>query len=137
LPGARVIYCRRDALDTCVSCFFQNFAGEMPFVHDLRALGAFHRDFDRVMAHWESILDRPVLEVRYEELVVKQERVSREIIEFLGLEWDEACLRFHESGRITSTASNEQVRKPMYASSVGRWKRYEPRLGPLREALGG
>jgi len=137
LPGARVIYCRRDALDTCVSCFFQNFAGEMPFVHDLRALGAFHRDFDRVMAHWESILDRPVLEVRYEELVVKQERVSREIIEFLGLEWDEACLRFHESGRITSTASNEQVRRPMYASSVGRWKRYEPRLGPLREALGG
>jgi len=136
LPGARVVHCRRDPMDTCVSCYFQNFAGNMPWAHDLRSLGAFHRDCDRLMEHWREVIDVPMLEVRYEELIGDQEAVTRAIIEFLGLEWDDACLRFHESKRVAATASNAQVRKPMYRTSVERWRRYERHLGPLKRALG-
>jgi len=136
VPAARVIHCRRNAIDTCLSCYFQNFAGDLPWAHDLRSLGAFHRDCERVMEHWKGATGLPILEVRYEALVSEQERETRRVIEFLGLEWDEACLRFWESGRQAATASNAQVRRPMYRTSVERWRRYERHLGPLLEALG-
>jgi len=135
VPGCRIIHCRRDPLDTCVSCWFQNFVGAMPFVDDLTSLGRFHADCDRLIAHWREVLDRPILEVSYEDVVADVKEQARRIIDFLGLGWDDACLRFHETGRFVGTASNDQVRRPIYGSSVGRWKRYESRLGPLREAL--
>ncbi len=134
-PNARIIHCRRDPLDTCVSCFFHDFVGDLRFTNRLDALGRFHRDADRLMAHWKTVLDLPVLDVTYEELVAEQEPVTRSLLAFLGLPWDGACLRFHETDRLARTASNQQVRTPMYATAVGRAARYGDRLDSLRAAL--
>jgi hypothetical protein len=136
-PRARVIHCLRDPIDTCLSCYFQNFATGSFFSFDLGHAGLYYRQYERLVAHWRKVLDRPMLEVRYEEHVAEPERICREMLNFLGLEWDPACLRFHESRRFTNTASREQVRKPIYTSSSGRWQNYERHLEPLKEALFG
>jgi hypothetical protein len=86
-PGARVIHCRRDPLDTCLSCFFTNFNVDAPFARDLAHLGAFYRDYDRLMAHWRAVLPIPMMEVVYEETVADVEGVSRRMVDFLGLDW--------------------------------------------------
>jgi hypothetical protein len=134
-PGARVIHCLRDPVDTCVSCYF-NMRGGLSYTHDLRALGSFYRDYKRLMAHWKSVLDLPILDVSYEGFVADQETNARKVVEFLGLPWDDRCLRPHENKRVALTRSIHQVRKPVYGSSVQRWRRYERHLGPLFEALG-
>jgi hypothetical protein len=87
------------------------------------------------MDHWRKVLPLPLLEVQYEDLVDRQEDISRRIVEFCGLDWDARCLRFHESARPVRTASFWQVRQPIYASSVGRWRAFAEHLGPLFEAL--
>lgn len=135
-PRARVIHCLRSPIDTCLSCYFLTFDGAMPFKYDLSTLGAMYRDYRRMFEHWKRVLGIPVLEVRYEEMVAEPEENIRRIIDFTGLPWDEACLKFHESERVVTTASNAQVRKPVYTSSVARWKNYEKHLGPLIAALG-
>ncbi len=139
LPGARVIHCMRDPIDTCLSIYFQSFTDHFNalnlYVHDLRDLGIFYRQYQRLMAHWRTILRIPMLEVKYEELVENQEAVSRRLVEFCELPWDERCLRFHETNRIVRTASYDQVRRPMYKSSIKRWKHYEQFLGPLITTL--
>ena len=104
---------------------------------DLRHAGLFHRQYQRLMAHWKDALDLPVLEVQYEEHVAEPEKVCREMLEFLGLDWDPACWRFHESRRYTKTASRDQVRKPIYTSSAGRWEKYASHLEPLKQGLAG
>jgi tetratricopeptide (TPR) repeat protein len=136
-PRARVIHCLRDPLDTCLSCYFQNFAAGLPysFTTDLGYLGAFYREYDRLMSHWKRVLPLPVLEVRYENLVADQEGVTRRMLEFCGLEWDAGCLRYYNSRRLVHTASYDQVRRPIYASSVGRWKYYERHIEPLKRTL--
>lgn len=135
-PRSRVIHCVRDPMDTCWSCYTQNFSGALGFAYDLTNLGRFLRDYRRLMGHWRGVLDLPILDVVYEELVRDIEGGSRRMVEFVGLAWDDACLRYHESGRITRTASNDQVRRPAYTSSIGRWRKYEKHLGPLKAALG-
>jgi Flp pilus assembly protein TadD len=137
LPRARIIHCRRDPLDTCLSCYFQNFSQLNAFTLDLQHLGAYYREYERQMAHWAEVLSLPIFELSYEELTADQEAVSRRLVAFCGLEWDDRCLRFHETERLVRTASRLQVRKPMYRSAVGRWKRYESHLQPLIEALRG
>jgi tetratricopeptide (TPR) repeat protein len=134
-PRGRVIHCVRDPIDTCLSCYFQNFATRNFFSFDLGHAGVYYRQYERLMAHWKKVLDRPILAVRYEEHVAEPERVCREMLDFLELDWDPACLRFHESRRFTKTASRDQVRKPIYSSSSGRWQNYERHLEPLMEAL--
>jgi len=135
--GSRVIHCRRHPLDVCFSCYMADLSPQLhPYSTDLRDLGAYYREYARLMAFWRENLDLPLLEVDYERVVSEQEAVSREIMEFLELEWDDRCLRFHEAKRDVSTLSYRQVRQPVYGSSVGRWKRYERFLGPLRSALG-
>ncbi len=136
LPRARVIHCRRSPLDTCLSCYFHDFTGSHEYSSDLTRLGVYARQYRRLMEHWGRVLDIPIFTLDYEQLIADQERVSRELIEFLGLGWDEACLRFHESGRAAVTWSSEQVREPMFTSSAGRHSNYEKHIGPLREALG-
>jgi len=136
LPHCRVIHCRRNAMDTCVSCFFQDFPDSIPFASDLGQLGLFYRDYVRLMRHWTSVVDLPILSVEYEQMVADTETQTRRLLEFLGLPFDERCLRFHESRRVVFTASNDQVRRPIYTSSVRRHERYLAHLGPLREALG-
>jgi hypothetical protein len=135
-PQARIIHCRRGPLDTCVSCYFSYFRG-LPFAWDLEELGRYHRSYDSLMAHWKAVLPLPVLDVSYEELVDNQEAISRRLMEFCGLDWDERCLAFHETPRPVHTASTMQVRQPIYKSSVGRWRRYEAHLQPLVRALSG
>jgi len=135
-PRARVIYCRRDPMDTGLSCFVQDFRSPgMGFARDLALIGLYQQGCLRLMAHWERVLDLAIHTVDYETLVSEPEAGARQLVEFLGLEWEDACLRFHESGRVVRTASHEQVRRPVYESSVGRWRSYGEWLGPLRKAL--
>jgi hypothetical protein len=136
LPKARVIHCRRDPLDVCLSCYFQNFRGRLPFAYDLHDLGVYYRLYERLMDQWRRVLPLEMFEVDYEELLSNQELVSRDLVEFCGLAWDPACLEFHKSRRVVRTASNWQVRQPLFTSSLRRWKNYEQHLAPLKEALG-
>jgi tetratricopeptide (TPR) repeat protein len=123
-PGARVIHCVRDARDTAVSCFQQNFAAGHAWTTDLGDIARYQAAHDRLMAHWRQVLPLPLLEVVYEDLVASPEKQSRRMVDFLGLPWDDACLRFHENERPVLTASAAQVRRPIHASSVGRWRNY-------------
>jgi tetratricopeptide (TPR) repeat protein len=137
LPGARVIHCVRDARDTCLSIYFQNFGPGHGYATDLANLGTYYVGYKRLMAHWRRALDLALLDVAYTDLVTETERVSRHMVEFLGLPWDDRCLDFHRSDRVVTTASHEQVRRPIYQSSLGRWRNYERFLGPLCKALSG
>ncbi len=134
-PKARVIHCRRDPMDTCLSILFQNFASAHGYANDLHTLGQAYNNYRRLMAHWRRVLPLPMLEVDYEEMVADQERRSRDLIDFLGLDWDDACLQFHKTDRAVQTASLWQVRQPIYTSSVERWRRYETELAPLKAIL--
>jgi len=136
-PGARIIHCRRDPVDTCLSCFQQNFrAAHLSWTCDLGDLGHYCCQYRRVMAHWRRVLPAGLmLEIDYEDIVTDLERQARRLVACVGLDWDEACLRFHETDRAVVTASHGQVRRRVYATSVGRWKRYGEGLRPLIEAL--
>ncbi len=136
LPNARIIHTRRDPVDTCLSCFSLLFSGEQPFVYDLAELGRFYRAYSRLMEHWKTVLPPGVLlEVQYEDLVQDFEPHARRLVAHCGLGWDPACLDFHKTSRPVHTASLTQVRKPIYKSSVGRWRPDPAVLRPLLEAL--
>ncbi len=134
-PRARVIHCRRDPLDTCLSCYCQHFEHGHRYSYDLRHLGVAYRNYQRLMAHWRQVLPMPLLEIDYEALVADQETVTRRLLDFLGLDWDARCLRFHEQRRGVHTASAWQVRQPLYNTAVGRWRNWRDQLQPLIEAL--
>lgn len=136
LPKAKIIHCIRDPIDTCLSCYFQHFGSAMPFAYELDHIGAMYREYHRTMQHWRDVLKIPMLDVVYEELVDDQIGGTRRMLEFLGLPWDDACVAFHESKRVAQTASNDQVRRPIYKTSKQRWRNYERHLGPLKAALG-
>jgi tetratricopeptide (TPR) repeat protein len=134
-PRARVIHISRDPLDTCLSCYFQNFSTSHSYAYDLEMLGKYYLQYEKLMRHWKRVLQLPVLHIQYEMLVNEQERVSRQMIEFCGLEWDEHVLRFFETKRDVATPSYDQVRQPMYQKSIQRWKNYESHLGSLIAVL--
>jgi hypothetical protein len=135
-PKARVIHTARNPLDTCVSIYFQEFSSEHAYAYDLDHLAAYYHQYERLMQHWEQTIDLPMLKVKYEDLVEDQEAWSRRMIDFLGLEWDDQCLKFFENKRHVATPSYDQVRQPLYARSVERWRRYDRYLGPLKRAFG-
>ncbi|MCK4871162.1 MAG: sulfotransferase [Phycisphaerales bacterium] len=135
-PNCRIIHCTRHPLDTCISCFFHDFLGTHAYTSDLSALGEYYRLYRGLMRHWRDVLDIRMLDVSYETLVDEQEKTSREMIAFCGLEWDDACLRFHKSKRIVNSLSYDQVRQPIYRKSIRRFDNYQPHLGPLVSALG-
>lgn len=133
-PNARIIYVRRDPVDTCLSCYFQHFANAASFTADLADLAHYYREHHRLMRHWRAVLPAgAMLEVPYAELVVDQECLSRRMIEFVGLEWDPRCLEYYATQRPVLTASNWQVRQRIYSSSVGRWQKYQKFIRPLLE----
>jgi tetratricopeptide (TPR) repeat protein len=135
-PNASVVYCRRDPMDTGLSCYQQDFRSPgMDFARDLSHIGLYQQGCRRLMAHWSSVLDIPVHSVDYETLIESPETVVRELLAFLDLPWEPQCLAFHASGRVVRTASHDQVRRPLYRSSVGRWRAFEPWLEPLEHAL--
>ena len=131
-----MVYVRRDPIDTCLSCYFSQFSSAQSFTYDLADLAHYYREHARLVAHWRKVLPAGTLmDVPYAELVEDQERWTRRMLDFLGLEWDERCLEFHTAERPVLTASFWQVRQKLYNRSVGRWHRYEKFIGPLRELL--
>jgi tetratricopeptide (TPR) repeat protein len=134
-PQARIIHCRRDPIDTCLSCFFTNFKN-IDFALSLEDIGAYYAAYEKVMAHWSGVLPLEILEVTNEDLIQNQEAVTRKMLAYCGLDWQERCLTFWSTRRVVQTASSVQVRKPISAKGVGRWKHYRSHLGPLFKALG-
>jgi len=130
-PKARIIHCQRNALDTCTSNFLNYFAVGNEYSFDLSELGQYYLDYERLMAHWGSLFPSEILGVQYEELVMNQEKISRQLIEYIRLEWDDRCLDFHKNKRAVNTFSSMQVRQPIYTHSMNRWKHYEKQLAPL------
>ncbi len=134
-PDARIIHCIRDPRDTCLSCYFKNFSGEHPYAYSLTSLGLFYRMYEKLMAHWEKVIPNPIFELSYESIVGNPEQVIRNIVDYCDLDWNDACLNFHQTKRAVATASHSQVRQKMYSSSVGKWRNYEKHLDELFSAL--
>ena len=134
-PRASVLHVVRDPLDTCLSCYFQNFAREHPYTDDLRALGAHYVFYRRLMELWRAVLPTTVHDVHYEALVSDPDEGIGRLLAAAGLEPEDACYAFHETDRAVRTASVTQVRKKAYTSSIGRWRRYRRHLEPLIEVL--
>jgi tetratricopeptide (TPR) repeat protein len=134
-PNARIIFCERDARDIAISCYFQHFAQPYGFDTDLTEIALRIRALERLQAHWLQVLPLRCMVLSYEALLQDQEAQARSLIEFLGLDWDEKCLSFHQTERIVRTASWAQVRKPFYKDSVQRWKNYAPHMTAFFTAL--
>jgi tetratricopeptide (TPR) repeat protein len=135
-PRARIIHCMRNPVDTCLSIYFQNFNRRADYAFDRADLVSFYRQYERLMAHWRSVLPtESLLEVQYEKLVANPEPLTRKMLEFCGLEWDDACLHHERNVRPVRTASLWQARQPLYQTSVARWHNYRPWLGELAELL--
>jgi tetratricopeptide (TPR) repeat protein len=137
-PKAKVIHTRRDPVDTCLSGFTKLFKDDMPHSYDLSELGRYYGKYRELMEHWEKVLPEGFMTtVVYEDVVADTEKEAKRLIEFLGLPWDPKCVDFHKSERPVKTASVAQVRKPIYKTSVQRWKKYGPGLQPLVDAIDG
>ncbi len=136
LPQARIVHCQREPADTCLSCYMKLFTEGQNFTYELTELGRYHRLYERLMAHWQTLLPEQILSLRYEDLVADQEAETGRLLDFLGLAWEDACLAFHRTRRVVRTPSGVQVRQPIHDRAVGRWRRYRHHLGPLLEALG-
>ncbi len=136
LPNATIIDARRHPMDCCLSTFKQHFAEGQTFSYDLDDLGRYYRCYLSLMDHWDNVLPGKVLRMQYEELVRDPEIQIRRLLEHCQLEFEPACLAFHETRRSVRTASAEQVRQPIYSSGVGYWRHFEAELEPLRKALG-
>ncbi len=131
-PRARIIHCVRHPLDTCLSIYFQSFGGLHPYSTRLTNIGAFYSDYVRLMKHWERALPaESMMRVQYEDLVNNLEDNTRRLVDFCGLDWDARCLEFYKTERHVATASYDQVRQPIYTTSIGRWKKYQSELEPL------
>ena len=135
-PAAHIIHCRRDPMDVCFSCYSCQFS-HINWSWQMEDIGAFYRQYERLMEHWREVLPLRIHEVHYDQLVCDPAGESRALIEHCGLPWDDCCLEYHNNSNVVQTASRVQVRQPIYRSSVQRWKRYEEHLAPLRRALDG
>lgn len=137
LPNAKIIHMRRNPVDTCISNISKLFRQGQFQSYDLVELGMYYRNYLDLMEHWRHILpENAFLDVKYENLVADNDAQVSRILDFCDLEWHDACLSFYENKRSVRTASLAQVRKPLYSSSVGRWKRYEKYIQPLLDQLG-
>jgi tetratricopeptide (TPR) repeat protein len=134
-PEAKIIHCKRNPLDTALSIYFQNFSWTHDYAIELERIGNFYNLYNRLMKHWEEVIDTPIMTCQYEDMVDDKAGISKKLIEFCGLEWDEKILDFQDSKRAIATASYDQVRQPMYKTSRERWKNYEKHIGPLIDAL--
>jgi hypothetical protein len=135
-PDAKIIHCRRDAMDTGLSCFRNLFTSELlGFTCDLWDLGLYYRQYLDLMAHWGRVETADIYDIQYESLVAEPGREIRRLLEFCNLPFEADCLAFHKNKRPVKTASAIQVRQPIYRDSIQGWKRYEKELQPFREAL--
>jgi tetratricopeptide (TPR) repeat protein len=134
-PRARIVHCRRHPLDNCLSCYFTSFADQIRFANRLDTLGRYYLDYDRLMRHWNNVLPMKIFDLQYEDLVRDTDNQVRALLDFCGLEWEDACRSFYETQRGVRTPSRWQVRQPIYTASVQRWRNYERQLGPLIDIL--
>ncbi|MEO1246730.1 MAG: sulfotransferase [Pseudomonadota bacterium] len=135
LPNAKIVDARRYPLDSTFSCYRQLFAKGQSFVYDLNDIGEYFLQYERLMDHWHEVLPGRVLTVQYEDMVMDQEAEVRRLLEYCELPWEDGCLRFYETERPIRTASSEQVRQPVYTSSIHYWRNYEAQLGELIDVL--
>lgn len=137
MPKAKFIHIKRNAMDSCLSTFTKNFTDKaQAYSYDLGELGLYYKTYVHIMEHWNDVLKDKIINITYEDIVDDLESNARKLIDFIDLPWDDRCLSFHETESVVRTASVTQVRKPIYKSAVGRWKRYGPKVLPLIEALG-
>ncbi|PRC94063.1 tetratricopeptide repeat-containing sulfotransferase family protein [Solimicrobium silvestre] len=136
-PNAKIIHAMRDPMDSCFSCYSRIFSkNNLAFSYDLNSLGHYYNRYITLMEHWHTVLPAgTILDCRYEDLVENTEAQAKRILHYIGLPWDERCLDFHKNKRRVKTASQAQVQKPIYKSSVARWKHYKKYLGPLEELI--
>jgi Tfp pilus assembly protein PilF len=135
MPRARIIHMSRDPMDTCYAIYKTLFGQAYPFSYDLDELATYYIAYRRLMAHWHRILPGLILDVSYEDVVTDAEKQARRLLDHCGLEWEPGCLDFHKSKTVSTTASAVQVRRPVYSSSVNKWRNYERQLAPLRNRL--
>lgn len=135
LPNAKILHITRDAMDTCLSCFFQNFTKGQEYSFDLGNLGYFYNNYRRLMSHWLHLMPGSVYEINYERLLADPEQQIRQLLQFCGLEYEPECMAFHETQRTVKTASFHQVRQPLYQNSRNRWLNYRQQLQPLAGIL--
>lgn len=134
-PNAKIIHSVRHPLDTCLSCYFLKFSNKLSFTYDLKHLGEIYKLHDDVMQHWKTLFPDQIFTQSYEELVENPKVCTHKLLEFIELNWHDNCLMHHENQRPVKTASNWQVRQPIYTTSVGRWKNYRQHLQPIAEVL--
>jgi hypothetical protein len=135
LPNAKVIHCRRDPMDTCLSIFKNYFTGDHQYSHKLDELGHYYNLYHRLMEHWHEIIPSFIYDIQYEEVVANQAEQTSHLLKYCGLEWNDDCLNFHKTDRPVKTASAAQVRRPIYKDSIQSWKRYKAQLKPLLELI--
>lgn len=140
-PDARIVHCRREPRDNCLSCYFQALNAGHAYSFDLESCGKFYRHYREITDHYTKVLadervGLPIFENHYEDTVANQESKTRALLDFVGLDFDEACINFHSSGRVALTLSNDQVRQPMYTTSTKRYERYAAHIDPLVAGLG-
>ncbi|MBS0473279.1 MAG: sulfotransferase [Proteobacteria bacterium] len=136
LPGAKIIHCRRSPLDTCLSCWTKNFNDAHGYNRSLTDVGRYYRGYHDLMQHWREVLPLEILDIDYESYTTDLEGTARKLIDFTGLEWNPRVLDFYSINRPVRTASQWQVRQPIYKTSVEKWRNYMPWLQPLVDALG-
>lgn len=134
-PAAKIVHCVRNPMDTCLSIFQHPLSAAHAYAHDLESLGRYYLEYRKLMNHWQGTIPNQVFELRYESVVMNLEATVRELLMFCEVAFDKRCLHFHETQRQVRTPSASQVREPIYSSSVGRWRRYESELTPLRAIL--
>ncbi len=134
-PHATIVHCRRDAVSTCVSCYFQRFHAGHQYARHLTHLGMYYRQYARLMEYWHTSLPEMVFDLQYEQLVQDLEPTARSLLRRCRLEWDDRCLSPHKTARAVATASAWQVRQQVNSDALNRYAGYEPFLGPLRNAL--
>jgi len=134
-PNAKIIHCRRDPMDTCLSNYFQAYFTYHPYAFQLETLGHYYKLYQDMMVHWHKVLPGRILDMSYDETVAKPKEQIQKLLKFCDLEWHDDCLNFHKTKTTVKTASFAQVRKPIYKSSSKKWKLYEKHLGPLKAAL--
>ncbi|MFK5947581.1 MAG: sulfotransferase [Methylococcales bacterium] len=135
-PKATVIHCKRSSIDVCLSIYFQHFNKHHSYSYSLEMLGKYYNLYADLMDHWKNVLDINLIELEYENVIASPEEEMRNLLSECGIEWDPACLKFHENKRTVMTPSYDQVRRPIYKSSVAKWKKYEHHLQVLIDNLG-
>ena len=135
-PNAKIIHCRRHPFDTCLSIYFKKFNDNHRYARNLTEIALFYKNYQLLMQHWSKNSQIKIYDAVYEDLITDPEKNIRALVQYVDIEWDDACLKHHESKRLIMTPSHNQASKPLYTSSINRWKNYSNHIQPLREILG-